>query len=170
MKELPQRKIIRLQGYDYSRNGYYFVTVCVKDKHKMLGKIVGDAHPGVPHVELSEIGQIVDQYLKSMDASYDNIKLEKYIIMPNHIHMIVVIDGEILEKIGTPGCASPTKSTLSKTVNAFKSLTSRKIGFPVWQRAYHERIIRNEEEYRKVWQYIDTNPSKWENDKYFCME
>jgi len=68
---------------------------------------------------------------------------------------------------GTPECASPTKSMLAKIINAFKSLTSRKIGTSIWQRGYHDHIIRNDESYRKIYQYIEQNPTKWKQDRYY---
>jgi len=158
-RELPVRKKIRLDGYDYSQAGYYFITMCVEDGHEMLGRIVGDAHPGVPHifanvpyVELSEYGEIIKEYIENIPLFYDNVRIDKYVIMPNHIHIIIVLEhGTGSTGNGTPGCASPTKSRLAKIFNAFKSLTARKIGFSLWQRAYHDHIIRNQEEYKTKW-------------------
>jgi len=162
-KELPVRKKLRLQGYDYSNAGYYFITICIEDEHEILG-LVGDAHPGVPCIELTETGKIVTQYIKNIPNHYDNIKIDKYVVMPNHIHMIIVITD------GTPGCASPTKSMLAKITNAFKSLTTRKFGKSIWQRGYHDHIIRSENEYLRIWQYIDENPAKWAEDKYYTKK
>ena len=186
MNELPKRKTIRLQGYDYSRNGCYFVTVCVKrysvkNKHEILGEIVnrkstdipgeyvGDAHPGVPHTPkmiLSEYGLIADEYIKNIEKYYAGIYIDKYVIMPNHIHMIIINKNEMISP-GTPGCASPTKSVLAKIINAYKTLTTKQIGFPIWQRSYHDRIIRDEDEYRRTWRYIDDNPARWADDEYY---
>ena len=197
VKELPVRKKIRLEGYDYSSSGAYFITICVKDRNEILARIVGDAHLGVPHTEigdahpgvphtgigdahpgvprtgigdahlgvpraeLNEIGKMVKQHIDNISSHYATVQIDKYVIMPNHIHMIVVITD------GTPGCASPTKSTLAKTANAFKSLTSRRFGESMWQRGYWEHIIRNDEEYRRIWKYIDENPIKWMEDCFF---
>ena len=191
MKELPTRKDIRLKGYDYSSAGYYFITICVKDKNEILGKIVGDAHPdtqpvgdahwasrpsamddnarikpgdahpGVPFVELTETGKMVQQYIENIHTVYKNIKIDKHVVMPNHIHMIVIIEP------GVPGCVSPTKPMLAKVINALKSLTTRQYGKPLWQRSYHDHIIRDEPDYLRIWQYIDENPQKWNEDCYF---
>jgi len=161
MSQLPKRKPLRLENHNYSSAGYYFITICAKDKQNLLGKIVGDAHLGVPYMELSDIGEIVHHHIESISLAYDNVKVDKYVVMPNHIHLILVVDG------GTPECASPTKSVVAKALNAFKSLTSRKVGRTIWQRSYHDHIIRNEKEYGKIWDYIDVNPAKWAEDCYY---
>ena len=152
MNEFPTRLGIRLNGYDYSSSGYYFITICVNGKQKLLCDVEGDAHPGVPSVNLTEIGIMVMQHVENISSVYNNIVIDKYAIMPNHVHMIMIIVN------GTPGCASPTKSVLSNAINAFKSLTSKQFGEPLWQRSYHDHIIRCENEYKSIWRYIDENP------------
>jgi REP element-mobilizing transposase RayT len=90
VKELPQRKPTRLKNYDYSRNGAYFVTVCAKDRAELFGHIVGDAvHSVPPYIELSEYGKVVEGILRH--GGPPDIRLDRYIIMPNHIHMILII-------------------------------------------------------------------------------
>ena len=88
-KKGPERKSIRLHGHDYSSAGYYFVTMCVKDRQELMGEIVGTTAPGRPHVELSTIGQCVAATIQN--ANRGNITIDKYVIMPNHVHMIVVL-------------------------------------------------------------------------------
>jgi len=160
-RELPTRKNIRLSGYDYSAEGYYFITLCVKDKHEMLGKVVGDAPLRVPYCELSEHGIFVDDQIQKTNRVYPHVSIDKYIIMPNHIHMIFVI------KDGTRGGASPTKATLPQIVQSIKSMTTKQFGFNMWQRSYYDHIIRNEADYLRIWQYIDENPARWAVDDYF---
>jgi len=161
-KELPLRKKIRLEGYDYSQDGYYHITICVENGHEMLAQIVGDAALGVPCVELTDIGKVVKHYIENINIVYgDEVKLNKYVIMPNHIHMIIVINNS-----GTPRAASPTKAKIPKVINSLKGLVTRKIGFAIWHRSYNDRILRNEEAYRNIWQYIDENPLKWAEDIY----
>jgi len=161
-RELPTRKNIRLNNYDYSSAGYYFITVCVKDKHVVLGKVVGDAVHSVPKVDLSEYGNIVQQILENGGAPC--IKLEKYIIMPNHIHMILIVSH--VEKWDAVDSV-PYKSLIPTFVRALKTMASKQIGFSIWQRSYHDHIIRDEDEYRRIWQYIDENPARWTEDGYF---
>lgn len=100
MKELTARKNMRLGDYDYSQNGAYLITICVRDKHEMLG-VVGSDDLGAPCVILSEYGTIVEEYLLQIEDHY-NVTLEKYIIMPNHVHMIIRV------KDGVPGSSRPT--------------------------------------------------------------
>ena len=168
MLEQKKRKNTRLTSYDYSSNGAYFLTICTKDRRDLLGRIiVGDAHPGVtnpvaPSVILSEIGDAAKTYIKNIGMVYDNATVHKYVIMPNHIHIILFV-----KNTQDAPASSPTKSVVAKVVNAFKSLVSRQSGESVWQRSYHDHIIRNEEDYLRIWQYMDENPAKWAEDRYY---
>ena len=161
MKDLPIRKSIRLKGYDYSQEGYYFITICVEDGHEMLGRVVGDAVLCVPRVELSEIGEIVRIYLDKMNTVIERAFLESYVIMPNHIHLLVALKG------GTQRTASPTKAVVPRIVHGMKSVVTKQIGYSIWHRSYHEHIVRNKEEYQFISKYIDENPAKWAQDRYF---
>jgi len=161
-KELPVRKKIRLQGYNYSQPGYYFITVCVDGGYEMLGRVVGDAVLCVPPcVELSEIGKIVQTYLEKMNTVIERAFLENYVIMPNHVHLLIALKG------GTQRTASPTKAIVPRIVHGMKFVVTKQIGYAIWQRSYHEHIVRNETEYRHIWRYIDNNPTKWAEDRYF---
>ena len=162
-KEQPTRKGIRLQGHDYSSAGAYFITVCVKDKNELLGRIVGDAALRVPCCELSEHGIFVDVQIRKISTIYPEAFVDNYVIMPNHIHMIV----SIVDMGGTRRGASPTKAVLPQIVQGLKSITTKQFGVNIWQRSYHDHIIRNEAEYQKIWQYIDENPQTWTNDRYY---
>lgn len=181
--ELPKRKNIRLEGYDYYQSGFYFITICTKNREQILSRIVpivGDAAYGVPSpmagnihdvpiVKLSETGQMVNQYILNINCVYENVSIDKYIIMPNHIHLIVMINRKeaSLSAGGTPWAAPPTGTSIPIIVNSLKTLTSKKFGETLWQRSYYDHIIKNEQEYTKIWEYIDTNPAKWQEDKYY---
>jgi len=160
MKDLPTRKNIRLKDYNYSQAGYYFVTICIKDRCELLGQIVGDAALGVPRIELSDVGQNVKKHIENIDQ-HSNVTLDKYVIMPNHLHLLICVNN------GTPKAASPTNAIIPKIVNALKGLTSKKFGETMWQRSYHDHIIRNEDEYHRIWKYIDENPVLWQEDCYY---
>ena len=166
--KLPNRKNIRLTDYDYSQNGAYFITICVKNKHEILGKIVGDDAYIVPHTEYSEYGNIVNKHIKGISHSYANVIVDKYAIMPNHIHMLIFLNQR--DENGTMRASSPTKPVIGipGIVRSLKTLITKECGFSFWQRGYHDHIIRNETEYQKVWQYIDENPVKWAEDEYYC--
>ena len=148
--DFPKRKPLRLSGYDYSRAGYYFITICTKDKQKLLCDIVGDD----AHIVPTKLGAIVDKYIK-------NIKeLDKYVIMPNHVHLIIKIEN------GTMRASSPTK-TVPSIIRSLKTLVSKEYGKSVWQRSFYDHIIRGEKDYHEIWNYIDENPAKWKEDRFF---
>jgi len=158
-KELPVRKSPRLDRYDYSLNGAYFITVCVQDRHEMLGSIDVGAGSSRPHVELSEYGCIVNKWIAKIPEKYDCAKVENYIIMPNHTHILLFIYRS--------GRDNPAP-TVGNIIGYFKYQTTKEINIPgFWQRSYHDRIIRDKAEYRQIWQYIDENPARWAEDEFY---
>lgn len=159
---LPIRKDIRLKDHDYSQNGTYFITVCVKDRHNLLWKSNVGATFGRPHklTPLSDIGKIIDSEIDKIRSVYDNVLIDKYVIMPNHIHMIILLKGD---ETGRPKVAP----TISRIMQQFKGSITKQVGFSIWQKLFYDHIICNEEEYRKIWKYIDANPLKWQDDCYF---
>lgn len=164
MTEFITRKPTRLKGFDYTTPGAYFVTVCIKDKNRILGKIVGDGDFDVPKMQLSEYGKIVDEYIHLMNEKYAHIKIDKYVIMPNHLHFIFNI---AFYKNGASETAAPYNNEISKFVSLFKRYCNRKCGQNIWQRSFHDHIIRNETDYQKIWEYIDTNVLKWAQDCFY---
>jgi len=159
--ELPKRKPLRLPDYDYSSPGACFITICTKDRKCILSDIsVGAAAPGGPRVQLTDTGRIVEQYILSADRM-PGFHVEKYVVMPNHVHMILRIDN------GPPRAAAPT---ISDAVGALKRLVDRRLGHNIWQRSFHEHVIRNAHDYREIWEYIDLNPAKWAEDRYYTQE
>ena len=111
---------------------------------------------------MSEIGLICDTYINHINIKYENVTVDKYVIMPNHIHMTIFLDG-------TMRASSPTKN-IKTIVRSFKTMATKEIGYSIWQRSYHDHIIRGEKDYQKIWEYIDTNPSKWEFDCFYNSE
>ena len=174
--KLPKRKHPRLKGYDYSSNGYYFVTICTKEMKNIFGLIeenVGqvlasaDGEYKDTKIILSPYGLIAEKQLFELEQRYDYVKIDKYVIMPNHIHTIIILDSKAAG-------ASP-RPTLSDIMCAYKSLTTRECnkisnvsGRKVFQESFYDKVIRNEEGYLEIWQYIDENPRKWQNDEYFA--
>jgi REP element-mobilizing transposase RayT len=174
MCELPVRKPNRLQEYDYGQNGMYFVTICVKDRAELLGTIeparppsgVGATVPGrppssaraAPYCELSELGGYVDDAIMYYNARNGGIFFDKYVIMPNHIHTIIVIRS----RAGDRG-----RSPLQCIVRNLKSYVTKKIGFSPWQRSFHDHIIRDEQDYNRISEYIKSNPANWEQDQFY---
>jgi len=157
---LPKRKNIRLQNYDYSLNGAYFITICVKAGHELLWESV-PVGARIARPLLTNVGAAIENAINEIPIHYPMIGIEKHVIMPNHLHMILLIndDGRAMR--------APTISTV---VNQMKGHVTKQIGFSIWQKLFHDHIIRNETEYQKIWQYIDENPMKWAEDKYYCEE
>ena len=161
--DLPKRKPTRLKNYHYSNDGYYFITICTDNRKILFGNIVGQGLAPA-EIKLTAFGKIASAEIKDLENRYKNIKIDKYVIMPNHIHAIIIIENP------TAG-ASPCP-TLSNIVCAFKSMTTRKChlikpNIKIWQTSFHDHIIRGEDDYLKIWNYIDTNPQKWTDDIFY---
>ncbi|MDR0221034.1 MAG: transposase [Lachnospiraceae bacterium] len=164
----PTRKNIRLQGYDYSQNGAYFITICTEDRKALFGEIVVGAGLVSARMELSNAGKMIEDVLVNTTEIFGCI-LDKYIVMPNHIHCIVMIDRAETSPAPTIGdlvCAFKSKATV-EYINGVKSSCYPSFNRRLWQRNYHDRIIRNEAEYLRIWQYIDENPLRWDEDEYY---
>ena len=162
MKELPVRKSIRLKGYDYSKAGYYYITICVKNGHEMLWEEERNVGARIAR-PLSQIGRIVKTAIENIPKYYETVKIDKYVIMPNHIHMILILHKDNSGR----AMRAPTISTI---INQMKGYVTKQIGFSIWQKLFYEEIIRNEEAYRNIWQYIENNPAKWAEDDYFAKK
>ena len=159
----PERKHPRLKGYDYGQNGCYFATICVKNRVPLLGEVRGGNALLPPKVELSEMGNIADQYMQSIKAAYENVTVENYVIMPNHIHLLISIH----EPEEPGGRVRASRPTLHTVIRSFKTMVTRQIGFSIWQDSYYDRIIRSERGRAEAWRYIDENPAKWKEDELF---
>ncbi len=176
MKEtLPQRKNIRLKNYDYNSKGAYFLTICTKNREEILGT-VGTGVPDGPQdsnqfsiaVHLSEYGKCTEMHLEQLNNFYDNISIDKYVIMPNHIHLLLRISEptddmtNIIKSGGTP-----TSTIISKFISTFKRMCTADFGFNYWQPRSNDHIVRDDNDYHRIWQYIDENPAKWEDDCFY---
>ena len=159
MNKLPKRKHPRLKNYDYSQNGFYFVTVCVAVNSVKLSKVYAKGENGKPEICLSEIGKTVEKQILRIPEIYKTVSVEKYIILPNHLHLLFHFDnlnGGIWE-------SRPTKINpqLSTVIRGFKSMVTREIGQSIWQKSFYEEVINSDDHYQCVWQYIDANAQKW---------
>ena len=162
--ELPKRKPTRLKYYNYSSVGSYFITICVKDRKRLLCRIgVGFGIYDEPQINLSKYGVIAERYIKKMADDYDDISIDNYVIMPNHIHMLLSIHNSN----GASQVPHPTNERIPKFVSLFKRYCNRQIGYNIWQKSFNDHIIRDEQDYLRRWRYIDNNPIKWELDKYY---
>lgn len=165
--ELPKRKQNRLPYFDYSSPGAYFITICTEDKRCILGSIVGGGALDAPKVKLTSAGRIVQKYILSSN-NVAGITVDKYVIMPNHIHMILVVADS--DTGGTSRAPSPTNAVIPHMVSTFKRFCHQEAGIKIFQRSYHDHVIRGEQDYQKIWEYIDTNPARWLDDCFFEEE
>lgn len=161
--ELPKRKPTRLADYDYGTPGAYFVTLCIQNRKNILGNIVGE---GFPLPQLSPQGKIVDVWINEIPKRYEGIQVDKYVIMPNHIHLLL----SVKERNGR-GDPSPT---IDNIVGWFKYQATKEInrhnhtmGTKVFQRSFYDHIIRGEQDYKEIWAYIDNNPAQWRQDRFY---
>lgn len=181
IQDLPKRHSIRLYEYDYSQEGLYFVTICTKDKICLFGNIVDE------EMVLNDVGRIAHEEWKNTEVLRKNIRLGEFIIMPNHVHGIIEITSVgancIRPQITTGECNSPLQTenkfrspsqTLGAVVRGYKSSVTKQINklheipnMIIWQRNYYERIIRNDDSYQKITEYICENPKHWQTDDYY---
>ncbi len=164
MNNFPKRKPTRLKDYDYSTPGMYFLTVCIKNRANLLGKIVGCGDFDAPKMVLSKYGVILDRYINLMNYKYSHIQIDKYIIMPNHFHLILHINEY---KNGASETAAPYNNEMSKFISLLKRYCNREYGKNIWQTSCNDHIIRGEKDYNKIWEYIDTNVLRWEKDCFY---
>lgn len=156
--KIHHRRSIRLQGYDYALPGVYFVTFNTYKNEAMLGEI----HNGV--VRLTRYGQIVQHTWLDLPHHQPHVRLDEFIVMPQHVHGIIVLVEDV-------GAQQQARASLSEIIRAAKSFSSRQInalrhtpGIPVWQRNYYEHIIRDEQDLARIRQYIRDNPMRAEED------
>ena len=168
-KELPKRKHPRLDNYDYSSAGAYFVTICTQNRQCVLSRIVGRglAPAETVKIEYTLFGEIAEKQLFLLEDRYPYFAVDKYVIMPNHIHAIMILNSK------TAG-ASP-RPTITDIVCAYKSLTTRdckKNGYneKLFQTSFYEHIIRGREDYEKITKYIYENPMRWYYDELYTEE
>ena len=168
-KELPKRKHPRLDNYDYSSAGAYFVTICTQNRRRVLSRIVGRglAPAETTAIEYTYLGETAEKQLFLLADRYPYLTIDQYVIMPNHIHAILILNGE------TAG-ASP-RPTLTDIVCTYKSLITReckKNGFreKLFQTSFYEHIIRGREDYKEIVKYIYENPIRWHYDELYTDE
>ena len=153
--DLTKRKNIRLHHYNYSSNGAYFITICTKNKENLLWKNVGaNCVRPLDQLPLSKIGIVIENEIYKLNTVYENIKVDKYQIMPNHIHLIIFIYEDSNGR-------TQFAPTISRIIKQFKGSITKQIGFSIWQKSFYDRVIRNEKEYQSVWNYIHNNPLKY---------
>ena len=172
----------RLQSWDYANNGAYFITICTKDRNHFFGKIEEGK------MNLSQVGVIADLMWFEIKHHAKNIELGEFIVMPNHIHGILILNGsqennddlllsastssnELPKTIGQQRFQHQGNNTISAIVGSYKSAVTKhanRLGFQfVWQPSFHEHIIRDEQSFERIQNYVANNPSNWNKDKFY---
>lgn len=191
--DIHHRHSIRLKNYDYSSNGLYYITICTQNRAMLFGEIVGqdvgadsisalDTQNSLDsqfaQMHLNDAGEMVENLYRETIRQFKNVIDAKHVIMPNHFHGIIAMDRS-KPRTSTTRADMESAPTLSAIIQAFKRYTTIKyvdgvkdgrftpFNKRIWQRNYYERIIRDETEYLRIWQYIDENPARWEEDKCF---
>ncbi len=163
--EIHNRQSIRLKGYDYSLGGVYFITICSQNRENLFGDFINNK------IVLNNAGKMIEKWVIETKNKFKNILIDQYVIMPNHLHCIISIETiktETGEHVGSP---------LREIIQWFKTMSTNEYirgvkdgKYPpfnkrIWQRNYYERIIRNENEFNQIAEYIVNNPINWMNDK-----
>ena len=155
----PKRKHPRLKEYDYGQNGAYFITICTKDRAALLGQvnmepvIRDESELGMRQIHLSATGELCRQLLEAIPNHYDGVTLDCFVIMPDHIHMVLVLDDT-----ACTGGQRSGRPTIPNILHAFKRLSSRQANTDLWQASFYEHIIRNEKDMAEIRAYILQNP------------
>ena len=170
--EFVKRKHPRLKGFDYSQNGCYFITICTKNNRALLShaersQATGDKPASADTaIRLTVTGRIVEQELLALPNRYPCARIDKYVMMPTHLHVIIRLEGDTAGACTAAAGASP-RPTLMDIIRTLKSLTTRAYnqsnhssGQKIWQTSFYEKVIRNERMYAEIWEYIESNPLK----------
>lgn len=152
---MDKRKHIRLKEYDYSQDGYYFVTICTENNLPLLAAVKQGSE-----CVLTDIGMVVKQKLFELENRFEHVKVDKYVIMPTHIHVVIIL------KQLLPPDAAP-RPTLMDVICAYKSITTRECnrndgtpGRKLFQTSFYEMVLRDERSYNEICRYIEENPLK----------
>ena len=148
----PVRQQNRLKGFDYGSNGAYHVIICTSGHRHLFWKKNGECL-------LSPDGKIVKQQIKKLSETYETLHVDKFVIMPNHLHLLLSIDDSLSDEELRP--------TVIRAVKQFKGAVTKALGYSPWQKSFFDHAIRCEDDYKNTWPYIENNPSKWRDDEYF---
>lgn len=161
--ELPKRKQNRLSEYDYSTPNAYFITICTNNRKNLFWTDVGAIIDRPDIVPLTNLGVIAQRSIEDIHKHYSAVSVNHFVIMPNHIHLLLHIntfaDGR-----------SMIAPTISTVVRLMKGTVTKQAGFPVWQKGFYDHVIRNDNDYRDIWNYIEGNPGQWAEDKLYISD
>ena len=152
--ELRQRKQNRLAEYDYDIANAYFITACTEGRKKIFWDNVGATIGRPQDIRLSWVGRIVEESIKEIPKRYPAVTVDCYVIMPDHIHLLLQINTDC---DGRPMVAP----TVSRIVQQMKGAASKRAGCSLWQKGFYDHVVRGLSDYREIWEYIENNPNRW---------
>ena len=155
MDDLPRRKKLRLDEYSYNQVGSYFITVVAAQRRLIFGQVLPSTTFQTAFVELSDIGLLVKQEIDFLMNYHENIMVDGFVIMPNHVHLMLSISN------------SPAPD-ISRIIRLWKGSITKKAGHSIWHRSFHDHVVRNEQDYLRLMQYMENNPAQWELDPLNC--
>ena len=150
----------RLAEYDYRSPGYYFLTTCTNGKRWILRQREPAASTPTQGLRtmppLSMLGRAAEHFIEEIPKHYPTVRVDKFVVMPNHVHLILALEGTVEEN-----------PTVSRVMWGWEQAMTRAVNRSVWEKSFHDHIIRNEADYQRIWSYIDGNPEKWLDDCYY---
>ena len=153
----PVRKRNRLADFDYSSPNAYFITICTAHRENLFWHAVGATIGRPPEQQLSPAGRIVQNAIEAIPLRYPAYVLEHYVIMPNHVHLLL--------RIRADACGRPMVAPTVSTVAAqMKGVVTKQLGTSIWQKIFHDHIVRTENDFQEIRQYIENNPFRWAED------
>ncbi len=175
MEKLKKRKTPRYGSFDYNSTGIYFITICTQNRKPILSRVVGKG--SLCHsTELTEYGKIADKYINQLNDFYDHLSVEHYIIMPNHIHLLLWVKTKSnttesgQSRTPVPTNVERANNLCSQFVSTFKRFCNKEYGKNIWQARFNDHIVRNREDYEEHVKYIYENPIKWYYDELYTEE
>ena len=156
--ERKSRKPNRLHNYDYSTPGAYFVTICTKPSQNYFWNTIPEDISSPEEVSLSPFGAIVATVIKQISIIYPSVSVPCYVIMPNHIHLLLQLNQ------APKGQPSPR---LSRIITQLKGTVTKRIGTSIWQKLYHDHVVRNQQDFDRIANYIFANPMRWKKDRFY---
>ena len=166
MEERKYRKTTRLKIADYNSNQVIFLTICTEKRRCILSRIVGTDVLGGPKIELTEYGKIAEKYINQLNNFYNDLSVESYVIMPNHIHILLWVKGNENGPSRTP-VPTVQNTVPAKFLSTFKRFCNKECGKNIWQYRSNDHIIRNREDYEEHLRYIYENPTRWCYDELY---
>lgn len=160
--ENKRRKQNRLTEYDYSTPNAYFVTICTQNRKNIFWDSVGAVIGRPENSWLTVWGKLADRHILEISRHYPSVTVDKYVVMPNHIHLLLRIH---TNEDGRP----MTAPTISMVMNQLKGAVTKSAGVCLWQKGFYDHIVRGEKDYREIWEYIDGNPYKWREDRLYTQ-